>query len=164
LSEHGVDSLVVPTPFGRPLYVACSGDGITDSRFTRAGRSSGHGATAVRKRHAILGAALEQLDAYFAGRPGRLDVPLVLAGTPLQLAVWRAVAQLCAGEIASYGEIARAIGRPNAHRGVAAALARTPLALFVPAHRVVGADGRIKGATPGSMRRRLAAFEGLPVR
>jgi O-6-methylguanine DNA methyltransferase len=111
-----------------------------------------------------LRSALAQLAAYFAGRPGRLDVPLVLDGTALQVDVWRAVAQLRAGEIASYGEIAGAIGRPNAHRAVASALAKSPLALFVPAHRVVGADGRIKGAVPGSMRRRLAVFEALPVR
>jgi O-6-methylguanine DNA methyltransferase len=163
-AESSVDSAVVPTPFGRPLYVACCADGITESRFIRSTRSPRRASSTRGEQHALLRSALAQLAAYFAGRPGRLDVPLVLDGTALQVDVWRAVAQLRAGEIASYGEIAGAIGRPNAHRAVASALAKSPLALFVPAHRVVGADGRIKGAVPGSMRRRLAVFEALPVR
>jgi O-6-methylguanine DNA methyltransferase len=162
--ELSADSAIVATPFGRPLYVACRDDGITESRFTRAERSPERASSSRGTRHPLLVAAIAQLAAYFAGRPGRLDVPLVLDGTALQIDVWRAVAHLRAGEIASYGEIAGAIGRPNAHRAVASALAKTPLALFIPAHRVVGADGRIKCAVAGSMRRRLAVFEALPVR
>jgi O-6-methylguanine DNA methyltransferase len=106
----------------------------------------------------------DQLDAYFAGRLRCFDVPLALEGTPFAIDVWRAVSHLPTGALASYAEIAAAVGRPNAHRGVARALASTPLALLIPAHRVIGADGRIKGAAPGSMRRRLLAFEGIEIR
>ena len=77
---------------------------------------------------------------------------------------WRCVAALEVGEIVSYADVARAIGRPGAHRGVATAMGRSPLDLFIPAHRVVGADGRIRGASPGSMRRALLAFEGITLR
>jgi methylated-DNA-[protein]-cysteine S-methyltransferase len=153
----------VQTPFGCDLFVAASDDGVTESRFVTRTRSRAR-AERSKPKHPLLRDVTRQLDAYFAGRLPRFDVPLVLDGTPFAIEVWRAVAQIPSGALASYAEIAAAIGRPNAHRGVARALASTPLALFVPAHRVIGADGRIKGATPGSMRRRLLAFEGIEIR
>jgi O-6-methylguanine DNA methyltransferase len=66
--------------------------------------------------------------------------------------------------LVSYADIARAIGRPRAHRGVARAMSRTPLDLFIPAHRVLGADGTIKGdELQTAMRRQLLQFEGFRV-
>ncbi|MBD5635679.1 MAG: methylated-DNA--[protein]-cysteine S-methyltransferase [Candidatus Eremiobacteraeota bacterium] len=147
---------VIATPLKRNLHVVCDDAGIVASRFTTRSRSA---VAPAARTHEHLRATLRQLDAYFARRLPRFDLPLVMAGTPFQLAVWNAVAGLETGELASYAEIARAIGRPNAHRGVAGALAKTPLALFVPAHRVVGSDGRVRGAAATSMRRRLLEFE-----
>jgi methylated-DNA-[protein]-cysteine S-methyltransferase len=155
------NAAVIRTPFGRNLFVACDDAGVIESRFVAqlAAPSS-----PVAARGTLLRAATDAAEAYFARRLVRFEVPLVLRGTPLQLAVWHAVADLPVGALVSYGEIARAIGRPGAPRGVASALAKTPLALFIPAHRVVGADGRIKGAAPNAMRRRLLAFEGIRIR
>jgi methylated-DNA-[protein]-cysteine S-methyltransferase len=155
--------MLVPTPFGRDLFVAGGDDGVTESRFVARARPGERGANR-KAPHPLLRDVQRQLDAYFAGRLRRFDVPLALDGTPFAVDVWRAVAQLPTGSLASYAEIAASIGRPNAHRGVARALASTPLALLIPAHRVIGADGRIKGAAPGSMRRRLLAFEGIEIR
>lgn len=104
-----------------------------------------------------------QVRAYGKRRLRRFDVPLSLRGTPFQLAVWHTVASLEFGDLVAYGEIARAVGRPLAHRGVAAAMRETPLSLFIPAHRVIGADGRVRGEAPDAHRRRaLLAFEGHP--
>jgi O-6-methylguanine DNA methyltransferase len=89
---------------------------------------------------------------------------LHLEGTPFQIDVWHFVAALEVGELVAYGDLARAIGRPRAHRGVAAAMRRTPIDLFIPAHRVVGADGSVRGAGPNSLRRRLLTFEGITLR
>jgi methylated-DNA-[protein]-cysteine S-methyltransferase len=155
------NAAVIRTPFGRDLYVACNDVGVTESRFvTRIAAPR----FPVASRGTLLRAATDAVDAYLSRRLVRFEVPLVLTGTPLQLAVWHAVAELPVGALVSYGDIARAIGRPGAPRGVASALAKTPLALFIPAHRVVGADGRIKGAGPNTMRRRLLAFEGVRIR
>lgn len=66
-----------------------------------------------------------------------------LIGTPFQLQVWRALREIRAGERISYAELAARIGRPSAVRAVASAVARNPIAYYVPCHRVVHSDGTI---------------------
>lgn len=150
------DALVLATPFGARLYVSADDSEITECEFRArvAPRAAPRG-------NPLLVEASRQLRAYFAKRLRRFDLPLQLRGTAFQVAVWTLVAQLETGELISYGDVARAIGVPLGHRGVAAAMGKTPLDLLIPAHRVVGADGRIKGAGPHSLRRRLLAFEGI---
>lgn len=144
----------IPTPFRRDLLIVGNGYALLTSKFVPARRTQ-----VTKPSDALLAEAWTQVRAYFARRLARFDLPMELHGTPLQLAVWRAVAALSFGEFVSYADIARAIGKPLAHRGVAAAMAKTPIDLFIPAHRVVGADGRIKGAGGQSVRVRLAEFE-----
>ena len=155
-----------PSPFGARLCVASNGTGLVCSAF--ASREGGTLAALVERygprqpADAIVRDALHQARAYFARRLRRFDLPLALTGTPFQVAVWQTVAQLDAGIVVSYAEVAHAVAHPRAHRGVAAAMAKTPLDLFVPAHRVIGADGRLKGARGKTqMRRRLLLFEGI---
>jgi methylated-DNA-[protein]-cysteine S-methyltransferase len=143
----------VPTPFGRDLLIVSNGRAIVASSFVPAKRATG------RAGDALLVEASVQVRAYFGRRLRRFDLPLALDGTPFRIAVWRAVAALAFGEFVSYADVARAVGRPLAHRGVAIAMRLTPMDLLIPAHRVIGADGRIKGVRPGSLRVRLAAFE-----
>lgn len=85
------------------------------------------------------------------GDPG---LPLDLRGTPFQRRVWQALRAIPSGTTASYGEIARRIGSPRACRAVAAACASNPLALAIPCHRVVAADGRLSGYRWGVERKR----------
>ncbi len=144
----------ISTPLGRDLLILSNGSAIVGSDFVAARRQR-----RGKPSDALLREAAVQVEAYFARRLRRFDVPLALHGTTFCVAAWRAVATLSVGEFVSYSDVARAIGRPLAHRGVAKAMVNAPLALFVPAHRVVGSDGRVRGAGPRSMRRRLVAFE-----
>jgi methylated-DNA-[protein]-cysteine S-methyltransferase len=149
---------VFETPLGVSLVVDSDGERIVAAAFSRA-RNVRPGAPDALLREVKL-----QVNAYFRKRLTRFDLPLRLDGTPFQRDVWSFVAGLETGQIVSYGDLARAVGRPRAHRGVAAAMRRTPIDLFIPAHRVVGSDGSVRGAGPGSLRRKLLAFEGVILR
>jgi methylated-DNA-[protein]-cysteine S-methyltransferase len=143
------------TPLGVVLRITAVDDALVDAEFV----ARSHGGTKRPARSALLSAAAAEVRAYFARRLRRFSVPLAFEGTAFQQAVWRAVAGLEFGEIVSYGEVARAVGHPSAHRGVAAAMRATPIDLFIAAHRVVGSDGRVRGCGPGSIRARLLNFE-----
>jgi methylated-DNA-[protein]-cysteine S-methyltransferase len=109
-----------------------------------------------RRDDQAFGTAREQLARYFAGEPIDFEVPLALSGTPFQLDVWRALQEIPYGETASYGEVARRIGRPlSESRAVGAANGSNPIAVIVPCHRVIGADGRLVGYGGGLDRKRL---------
>lgn len=99
-------------------------------------------------------AALDQLDAYFAGERTDFDLALAPRGTPFQHAVWDALRAIPYGETRSYAEVAKAIGRPAAVRAVANACAANPVALVVPCHRVVRADGAAGGYRWGAERKK----------
>jgi methylated-DNA-[protein]-cysteine S-methyltransferase len=97
---------------------------------------------------------VDQLDAYFCGTLTRFDLPLDLRGSPFQLAVWRELTRIPYAQTRSYGEIARAIGQPKAPRAVGLANNQNPIALIVPCHRVIGADGNLTGYGGGLPRKR----------
>jgi len=101
-----------------------------------------------------------QLTAYFEGRLKRFDLPLAPVGTAFQLSVWEALKAIPYGEVASYGEIARAIGNPKAVRAVGGANARNPIPIIIPCHRVIGSDGSLTGFGGGlETKRRLLDLE-----
>ncbi|MBM4415851.1 MAG: methylated-DNA--[protein]-cysteine S-methyltransferase [Chloroflexi bacterium] len=107
-----------------------------------------------------LHAAIAALDAYFAGRATAFELPLAPRGTPFQLAVWRALLDIPPRRTCSYGTLARAAGWPGAARAVGAAVGRNPLAVVVPCHRVIGANGTLTGYGGGLDRKRwLLAHE-----
>ncbi|HEX8805917.1 MAG TPA: methylated-DNA--[protein]-cysteine S-methyltransferase, partial [Candidatus Aquilonibacter sp.] len=147
------------TPIGAVLHVSADEGAIVACDFRPRARLR---STPVRDP--LLREARDQINAYFRKRLRRFDLPLALHGTPFEVAVWELVASLEVGELISYVDVGRALGRLRAHRTVAAAMRHAPYDLLIPAHRVIGADGRIKGAGPNSLRRRLLAFEGIVLR
>jgi methylated-DNA-[protein]-cysteine S-methyltransferase len=96
-----------------------------------------------------------QLDEYFAGRREAFDLPLAPTGTPFQRRVWQALQEIPYGETISYGEQARRIGVPSASRAVGVANGQNPLAVVIPCHRVIGADGSLTGYGGGLERKRF---------
>lgn len=99
---------------------------------------------AVRDDDAIADVR-RQVEEYCAGERTSFEIERDAAGTAFQHAVWEALAVIPFGETRSYGEIAEAIGRPGAARAVGMANANNPIALIVPCHRVIGADGSLTG-------------------
>jgi O-6-methylguanine DNA methyltransferase len=94
---------------------------------------------------AVLAAAGEQLEAYFAGDLTAFDLPLAPRGTTFQQRVWSALVEIPFGETISYGALAMRLGRPGAARAVGLANGSNPISIIIPCHRVIGSDGRLTG-------------------
>lgn len=104
--------------------------------------------------------AAAELADYFAARSGRFETPLALAGSAFTRQVWEALREIPAGETRSYSDIARRIGRPTATRAVARANGANQIAVMIPCHRVIGADGALTGYGGGLWRKqRLIEIE-----
>ncbi len=115
-----------------------------------------------RAAFAVIGAAI---DAELAGLPASAPVALVFrGGTPFQRRVWEELRTIPRGSTVTYGELAARIGMPGAARAVGSAVARNPVSIVVPCHRVVGADGSLTGYAGGVERKRaLLEMEGAVV-
>jgi methylated-DNA-[protein]-cysteine S-methyltransferase len=97
---------------------------------------------------------VEQLDAYFNGMLTVFELPLDLRGSDFQCAVWHGLRDIPFAETRSYGDIARAIRQPRAPRAVGLANNQNPIAIIVPCHRVIGADGGLTGYGGGLPRKK----------
>ncbi len=86
-----------------------------------------------------------QLQEYFAGKRLHFTLSVDPVGTPFQQQVWSVMMDIPCGETRSYGEIARAVGRPGAARAVGMANKRNPIPIVIPCHRVIGSDGSLTG-------------------
>jgi methylated-DNA-[protein]-cysteine S-methyltransferase len=126
-------------------------------RYYRAGVHLRELAEASVARRALL--------AYFEGDRAAIDsVPVDSAGTDFQRLVWSALRRIPLGEVVSYGALANRIGRPGASRAVGLANGSNPISIFVPCHRVIGANAALTGYGGGLERKRwLLAHEGVPV-
>ena len=109
----------------------------------------------------LLGQLASQLRDYFAGRLRVFELPLRPVGTAFQLRVWSLLREIPHGVTTSYGAMARRLGSPGAMRAVGAANSRNPLAIVIPCHRAIGADGSLTGYAGGLQRKRaLLDIEG----
>lgn len=109
--------------------------------------------------------AAELLQKYFTGESVIFDLPVDLKScTTFQQTVYEAVAQIPYGDVKSYAEVAAVITRPKASRGIGSAMARNPLPIIIPCHRVVGSSGKMTGySAPGGveMKKSLLQMEGV---
>lgn len=128
------------TPVGR-ILICADETGICALRF--------HAGEIRKDASPLLDLAQRELEEYFAGRRRAFSVPLSMRGTAFQMEVWRALMEIPYGHTAAYGEIARRIGREKACRAVGMANHANPLPIFVPCHRVVGANGKLTGYAGG---------------
>ncbi|TGE24511.1 bifunctional transcriptional activator/DNA repair protein Ada [Hymenobacter aquaticus] len=112
------------------------------------------GATIVQSDNPHFAQLRQELAEYFAGRRQAFSVPLHMPGTAFQQAVWQELGRIAYGTTRSYGQQALAVGRPTAVRAVAAANGLNRLAILVPCHRVIGADGQLTGYAGGLWRKK----------
>lgn len=142
-AEH----MVVDSPVG-PLHLSTDGDSITGVAFVDEAPTSSDAP--------LLREAARQLDAYFAGEREEFDLPLDPSGTDFQRRVWAALLDVAYGTTASYGEIATRLGFPlSASRAIGLANGSNPIAIVVPCHRIIGANGSLTGYGGGLDNKRL---------
>lgn len=165
--EHAHYALLA-SPLG-PLLAVASSTGLLMLEFLDRPALPGeleelarrHGVVAAPGETPLLARTRGALEAYFAGSPAPFDLPLDLRGSDFELRVWRALLQIPRGATRSYGEIAAQLGRPGAARAVGLANGRNRIAIIVPCHRVIGADGTLVGYGGGQARKaHLLRLEG----
>ena len=148
MSTHTVRYRHVASPIGS-LLLTSDGDALTGVHMEPHEIGDDW-----RRDDALLRPAAEQLRAFFAGDLREFDLALAYTGTDFQRRVWTALRAIPYGETISYGEQARRIGRPTAPRAVGAANGCNPIAIIIPCHRVIGADGSLTGFGGGLDRKR----------
>lgn len=145
----------LPSPVGELLVVA-DGGSLVELSFD-APRALARRTSPAAMRHAPgeFTTFAHELRSYFAGELRDFKVPLAPAGSPFEQRVWRILRTIPYGTTTSYGAIARELGAPNAARAVGTANGRNPIAIVIPCHRVIGADGGLTGYGGGLARKRL---------
>lgn len=126
------------------LTISADEQGITDVSFGK--RNPVH---AVCEETPVIKQAVSELQEYFERRRQEFTVPLHPQGTDFQLRVWQVLRTIPYGKTWSYKQVATAAGNPNASRAVGMANNRNPIAIIIPCHRVIGANGRLVGYAGG---------------
>lgn len=151
---------LVDTTLGRVTIVASDTviTGLYFRHHTRRPAQETFGPEVTVENDALLADAAAQLHEYLAGTRREFDLPLGAAGDDFQHAVWSIVAEIPFGETTTYGTIAGRLGDKALSYRVGQAVGANPLCIFVPCHRVLGANGRLTGYA-GGLRRKQALLE-----
>ena len=113
---------------------------------------------------AILTTAADELSQFFSGHRHDFSVPVKPTGTAFQLSVWRELQTIKWGATYSYRDIAQRLGQPTGSRAVGGAVGRNPIPIFIPCHRIVGANGSLTGFSGGLQhKKKLLECEGRPL-
>ena len=142
----------MPTPAGE-LFIACSSQGIALIGWNREDieRIAGKlGLKAIEASTPLLDQCVMQLGEYFDGKRREFSLPLHLTGTEFQLRAWEELKKIPYGETISYGQQATRMGNAKGCRAVAGANHNNPIAIVVPCHRVINADGSLGGYASGT--------------
>lgn len=160
---------IVASPLGR-LLVAMTERGVcaikmgTDDTHLREALRADFSEATLHDDATGLAAAVEAILAYLNGEEPHMALPLDVRVTAFQQRVLEELQRIPYGETRSYGEVARAIGKPNASQAVGQACGRNPVPLLIPCHRVISSDGTLGGFSAGLDRKRqLLSLEGHPV-
>jgi methylated-DNA-[protein]-cysteine S-methyltransferase len=139
----------IETPFG-PAWAGMDETGaLTHFSFGKPESSAGESAEVAR-----------QLEEFFEGKRQSFDLALNPAGTDFQKRVWEELVRIPFGETISYGELAIRVGNPSASRAVGHANSKNPIALIIPCHRVIGANGTLTGYAGGlNLKDKLLSWE-----
>jgi methylated-DNA-[protein]-cysteine S-methyltransferase len=149
---------LMPSPVG-DLRVVENGGSITAIEFSPFRDHDGRPRGDRDDTSPVLVEAVRQLTAYFDRDLKEFDLPLAPAGSEFQKSVWAQLLLIGYGDTASYGEIARRLGKSNAaSRAVGLANGSNPIPIVIPCHRVIGADGTLTGYA-GGIERKQALLE-----
>lgn len=127
------------------LFLSATKTGLRELLFCKEREKKESHFKRIRKETPLLKEAYTQLQEYFQGKRKEFQLPLEPKGTEFQRKVWKALESIPYGQTKSYGEIARMIGNEKASRAVGMANNKNPLSIFIPCHRVIGADGKLVG-------------------
>ena len=151
--------LTVETPLGTVVLVAGE-RAVEELRLPGTAPDE----TVPERRTPLLCRAEKELQEYFRGERRVFDLPVAPAGTPFQQRVWQELCRIPYGRTASYGEIARRVGRPKGPRAIGQANHRNPIPILIPCHRVIAAYGALGGYGGGlDIKIRLLKLEGTPM-
>lgn len=150
----------LPTMAGL-LRIVEENDAIVQIQFEQEQKTVGD---AALQDTPLLLEAKRQLEEYFAGLRASFSLPLNPKGTTFQKKVWQQLEAIPYGQTRTYGQIAAAVGQPTASRAVGGANHNNPIAIVIPCHRVIGANGKLTGYAGGlDIKEKLLRLEGVEV-